>query len=247
MKSIFRVNPVTYFLLLSVLLCGYFNYFVVIFVILFFHEIGHLMMIWLFGEKIKMVEILPFGALIKMDMQMNISSVKLLLISSFGIVMQLFLYIPFMYLYNNGLINDLTYKIFLIYNRLIILFNVIPVIPLDGSKIFGSILELIMPYKLHLKIVNIISVLGIVIFFSMSDFNLSFVVIECFLVMETLKLIRNHNYLFNNFLLERYLYKIEHKRVKRVRCINQIYKNYYNFINNIRERDVLSAKFKPFN
>ena len=51
-------------------MCGYFNYFVVIFVILFFHEIGHLMMIWLFGEKIKMVEVLPFGALIKMDMQM---------------------------------------------------------------------------------------------------------------------------------------------------------------------------------
>ena len=48
MKSIFKINPVTYFLLLSILLCGYFNYFVVIFVILFFHEIGHMMMIKLF-------------------------------------------------------------------------------------------------------------------------------------------------------------------------------------------------------
>ena len=83
MKSIFKINPVTYFLLLSILLCGYFNYFVVIFVILFFHEIGHMMMIKLFNEKIKKIEILPFGAIIKMDMQANISSIKLFLISSF--------------------------------------------------------------------------------------------------------------------------------------------------------------------
>ena len=31
MKSIFKINPFTYFLLLSILMCGYFNYFVVIF------------------------------------------------------------------------------------------------------------------------------------------------------------------------------------------------------------------------
>ena len=80
MKSIFKINPVTYFLLLSILLCGYFNYFVVIFVILFFHEIGHMMMIKLFNEKIKKIEILPFGAIIKMDMQTNISSIKLIFV-----------------------------------------------------------------------------------------------------------------------------------------------------------------------
>lgn len=247
MKSIFKINPVTYFLLLSILMCGYFNYFVVIFVILFFHEIGHLMMIKLFNEKIKKIEILPFGAIIKMDMQTNISSIKLFLISSFGIVMQFFLYVPFEYLYNNGVMNDLTYQIFLTYNKLIILFNIMPVVPLDGSKVLGSILEMIIPYKLNLKLINIVSVFVIVIFLSINDFNLSLIVIECFLVMETLKLIRNHNYIFNSFLLERYLYNIEHKRVKRVRSIKNIYKNYYNFINNIRERDVLVAKFKPFN
>ena len=143
--------------------------------------------------------------------------------------------------------NDLTYQIFLTYNKLIILFNIMPVVPLDGSKVLGSILEMIIPYKLNLKLINIVSVFVIVVFLSINGFNLSLIVIECFLVMETLKLIRNHNYIFNSFLLERYLYNIEHKRVKRVRSIKNIYKNYYNFINNIRERDVLAAKFKPFN
>ena len=150
-------------------------------------------------------------------------------------------------IYINGVINDLTYQIFLTYNKLIILFNIMPVVPLDGSKVLGCILEMIIPYKLNLKLINIVSVFVIVIFLSINDFNLSLIVIECFLVMETLKLIRSHNYIFNSFLLERYLYNIEHKRVKRVRSIKNIYKNYYNFINNIRERDVLAIKFKPFN
>lgn len=75
-----------------------------------------------------------------------------------------FLYVPFEYLYNNGVMNDLTYQIFLTYNKLIILFNIMPVVPLDGSKVLGSILEMIIPYKLNLKLINIVSVFVIVVF-----------------------------------------------------------------------------------
>lgn len=247
MKNIFRINPVTYFLVLSILLCGYFNYFVVILVILFFHELGHILMIKVFGERIKRVELLPFGAIIRLDMQLSISSIKLLLISSFGVIMQLFLYVPFMYFHNIGVISNLTYEIFLTYNKLIILFNMMPVVPLDGSKVLESILEMIMPYKLNLKIVNLISICFVFLFFIYNEFSLSLAIIVCFLIMETFKLIKNHSYIFNSFLLERYLYNIQYRRVKRVKSINQIYKNYYNFINNVKERDVLSSKFKPFN
>ena len=197
------------------------------------------MMIKIFGEKVKLIEILPFGAIIKLDMQSNASSIRVLLISSFGVIMQLILYMPFMFFYNNGLINDLTYNIFLTYNKFIILFNIMPML--------GSILEMVMPYKLNLKVINLVSIVVIIMFVIKSDINLSLIIITSFLAMETFKLIKNHSYIFNNFLLERYLYNIKHKRVKRVRSINQIYKNYYNFINNVRERDVLSSKFKPFN
>lgn len=247
MKSIFKINPVTYFLVLSVLLCGYFNYFLVIFIILFFHECGHLLIIKLFKLELAKIEILPFGAIIKLDLQSNISSVKLLLISSFGVVMQMFLYVPFLFFYNNGFITELTYNIFLTYNKFIILFNIMPIVPLDGSKILGSVLEMIMPYKLNLKLINLLSIIAILGFAKVSEFNLSLIIIICFLVVETFKLVRNHNYIFNSFLLERYLYDIKHRRVKNVKSINQIYKNYYNFINNVKERDVLYSKFKPFN
>ncbi|UKI28656.1 MAG: hypothetical protein L6V78_07155 [Clostridium sp.] len=91
-------------------------------------------------KKIKKIEILPFGAIIKMDMQTNISSIKLFLISSFGIVMQFFYIFLFEYLYNNGVMNDLTYQIFfLLIINLLFLFNIMPVVPLDGAKVLGSI------------------------------------------------------------------------------------------------------------
>lgn len=161
--------------------------------------------------------------------------------------MQMFLYVPFLFFYNNGFITELTYNIFLTYNKFIILFNIMPIVPLDGSKILGSVLEMIMPYKLNLKLINLLSIIVILGFANVSEFNLSLIIIICFLVMETFKLVRNHNYIFNSFLLERYLYDIKHRRVKNVKSINQIYKNYYNFINNVKERDVLYSKFKPFN
>ena len=247
MKSIFRVNPFTYFLILIVLLCGYFNYFLVILVILFFHEMGHILVIKLFHKRIKSIDILPFGAIIKLDLETNISSFKLLLISLSGIMMQALLYVPFFYLDKCGLISRLTYNIFLTYNSLILLFNMIPMVPLDGSKAVASLFELVMPYKLSLKVINVVSLVVITLFIYFSDKTLSLVIIVGLLLKESIRLIRNHSYIFNNFLLERYLYGVEHKMVKRVRGIKDIYKNYYNFINNIRESDVLRAKFKPFN
>lgn len=247
MKNIFKINPITYLIILLILICGYFNYFFVIITIMFFHELGHLTMIKLSNQKINSIEVFPFGAIIKMNMQSNIKSLKFFFISSAGIIMQLILYIPFFILYKKSLITGLTYNIFLTYNKIIILFNILPIIPLDGSKIMSSITELIMPYKLNLKIINILSIITLIIFVILNDKTLTLIIIISFLLTETFKLIKNHNYIFNNFLLERYLYNIEHKKTKRVGNINQIYKNYYNFINNIRERDVLISKFKPFN
>ena len=120
-------------------------------------------------------------------------------------------------------------------------------VPLDGSKAVASLFELVMPYKLSLKVINVVSLVVITLFIYFSDKTLSLVIIVGLLLKESIRLIRNHSYIFNNFLLERYLYGVEHKMVKRVRGIKDIYKNYYNFINNIRESDVLRAKFKPFN
>ena len=54
----------------------------------------------------------------------------------------------------------------------------------------------------------------------------------------------NINIIYNKFLLERYLYKANFKKVKYIKSIKQIYKNKINFINNVNEIKVLEKIFK---
>lgn len=64
-----------------------------------------------------------------------------------------------------------------------------------------------------------------------------------FLLFKTYIEIIEHKNIFNKFLLERYLYKLDYKKIKKVSSLNQIYKNRQNFINNNSEYKILRKKF----
>ena len=238
MKNIFKIHPLTYLVLVSVLLCGYFNYFLIISFILIIHDLGHLIMFKIFHYQIKEIMILPFGSLIKSNIGANAKTSELILISSAGIIMQLLLYlvIPFWF-------KELDYQIFLTYNQLIIFFNLLPIIPLDGSKIFMGILELLISYKQALIIINMVSLLGIIfLVFFIGDLNAWLIIF--FLGYKTYEMMVNHEHCFNYFLLTRYLYPQHYQQIKYVKKIKAIFKNKYNFINNKGETKVLALYFK---
>ena len=123
------------------------------------------------------------------------------------------------------------------------MFNLLPIIPLDGSKMLLSLLELKIPFKLSLKIMNIISIIFIFIFFLYNKINLNMLLLTTFLLFKTYIEIIEHKNIFNKFLLERYLYKLDYKKIKKVSSLNQIYKNRQNFINNNSEYKILRKKF----
>ena len=74
MKNIFKINITTYLLLLSILLCGYFNYLLIISLILIIHDLGHIVFLKLFKIKINNITILPFGSIINSDLKLNTES-----------------------------------------------------------------------------------------------------------------------------------------------------------------------------
>src|SRR5574344_1388572 len=127
----FKIHPLTYFILLSICLTGYYIYFLIIIFILIIHDLGHLLLFKLFKIKVRSILILPFGSLINSDLKLNTPSFILFLISIAGIIMQLLLYPLVNLLFNIGLINHLSYQIFMFYNKLIICFNLLPINPLD--------------------------------------------------------------------------------------------------------------------
>ena len=237
------IHPLTYILILSTLLCGYFNYFIIISSIILLHDLGHIIIMKYFNIEIYNICILPFGSIIKSKIDYNLNSNKLLLISSAGIIMQIILYLIFYILLNINIINELSYNIFLYYNKIIILFNLLPIIPLDGSKIIMSLLERFLPYKLSLIIINCLSIICIFVFIFNNTVTLNILLITSYLFIKTYEEILNHKYIFNTFLLERYLRKPYFNKINYVNSINNLYKNRFNFIKNEKETTFLAKMF----
>ena len=131
----------TLLLYLLLILSGYINYLVIFLFIMFIHELGHIVMIKLLRYKINSITILPTGGIIDTNINLNIKSNHLFLISISGILFQIILeiIIPSSSSYNYIIFNKI--------NISLIIFNLIPINPLDGYKIFISIVERFLKYK----------------------------------------------------------------------------------------------------
>ena len=111
-------------------------------------------------------------------------------------------------------------------NIIVLVFNILPIYPLDGSKVLNLILDKIFPYKLTHKISVIISfiVLIILIFVNYYNFNYTTILIISVIITNIVKYYQNINYLFNKFLLERYLYNFNFYKPKKITKIDNMYK-----------------------
>ena len=237
MKTLFKIHPITYLILISVLLSGYFNYFLIISTILLIHDLGHIFFLKIYKYKIYNITILPFGSIINSSINSNSSTKEILFISIAGVIAQIILY-PVFYFLNLFYINDISYNIFLNYNKIILLFNLLPITPLDGSKVLLCLLENIFSYKKSLKIINLISIISIILFIIYLSFNgLNSYLIIIFLLYKTYEKIKNHKYIFNQFLLGRYLCNRNYFKIK------NIFKNRYNFIDNQNEEKILKSHY----
>lgn len=245
MKNIFKINITTYLLLLSILLCGYFNYLLIISLILIIHDLGHIFFLKLFKIKINNIIILPFGSIINSDLKLNTASYKIFIISIAGILFQIILSFIMNYLHTYGLINEISINIFIYYNKLIMIFNLIPIVSLDGSKILKSGVECLFKYLTTIKLINLISTISLIILILTNFNNLSIIIIIIYLLIKIIENIKSTNYIYHNFLIERTLYHVKHKKIKYINNINSLYKNKYNFINNIPEEKYLKTHIFP--
>ena len=92
-------------------------------------------------------------------------------------------------------------------------------------------------------LLNIISLLSTILFILLNEINLNLLLIGAFLLFKTYTEILEHSFIFNKFLLERYLYKINYKKIKNIKNLKRMYKNKYNFINNESEEKFLAKIF----
>jgi len=245
MKNI-HLDISTIVLIILSLLGGNFKKVIIISIILFLHELGHLFYFLLFKVKINKITIYPFGSLIKTEKLINFSPIEELLISSAGLINQLFLFILFKFLYKKWLINTYTYQLFLNYNISILIFNALPIIPLDGYLILNSLLNLLLPF-LKSRIISIfLSIISMIIFFIISfDKKINILFIIFFLIYETIKYIKTRKYIRTRFLLERILYKLPYHSIKYNNSYNPylLKLNCYHYFNYIPEEKLIRDYF----
>lgn len=208
--KIIKVNFLTLYFLLLLFLCGYLKIGIIIFLIVLFHELGHIFFIKLFKYKIINVTLYPFGGITKIDKDINTPLNKELLIACGGIIFQLILFIIIYFVPINVITKELLYK----YNMSILLFNMLPIIPLDGSIIINSLLNKIFSYKVSYYLYIIISIIFSIFYLLFNYwYSLNNYLIVSLFIIKTYYAIKNYKYLKTRFLLERYLNKYEYKYI----------------------------------
>ena len=237
MKNIFKVHLLTYIVALICILIGYFKFYLCFMLVLLIHEIGHILFAFIFKWHIKKIILLPFGLLLKFEDNLNKPLIEEFIISIMGIIFQL-IFICFFYS-----------KEIILSSNIILIFNLLPIYPLDGSKILNIIINKITNYKTSYFLTLILSYITIIIVLSLEIINkrLIFIIALIPLLFNLIDLIIDRKQVFFKFLLERYLYDFKFKKIKTITNINQMKRDYYHFINNIDEKKYLDKYFNSCN
>lgn len=223
-------------------LTGHFKDFILINILIIFHEIGHITIASFFDYKIDRIVIYPFGGITIFNDLINRPLYQEFLIAISGPLYQIVLYYLCMMIYPSQLLTN--------YHYALLAFNLLPIYPLDGSKILNLFINKFISFNLS----HIMSIIISIIFLILSievilklNYNTFLIIILLLLTIDIYKEIRNHKVLFNKFLLERHLYNIKLKKIKVVNNIKQMKRDYCHvFLKDnklIKEKEILSKLF----
>lgn len=201
-------------------------------------------MAYILGIKINEIYIYPLGGISKFNMDLNISINKELLILINGPLFQHLAYLLLL------IIMPTKKELINIYHYSILMFNLLPIYPLDGGKLVKLLLNKIISYKSSLKIVINLSYLVTIILLLINKKNISiFIMISLLLILIT-KEKNRIDYIYNKYLLERYLNNYNFKSNKIINNINNLHrdKTHLIHINNmyILEKEYLEKIYKNY-
>ncbi len=182
-------------------------------------------MAYLLGIKIDEIYIYPLGGISKFNMDLNISIIKELLILINGPLFQFIAYFVLLKILPNkkDIIN--------IYHYSILSFNLLPIYPLDGGKLLKLLFNKIFPYKYSLKLIINLSYLILLIILIISKKNINLLVMTSLLLILITKEKNKIDYIYNKYLLERYLNNYKFKNTKIINNINSLYRDNNHIIN----------------
>lgn len=142
-----RIHPIFWLVIAAGTLTGHLWETVIAFVIVLIHELGHAFAAHWFGWEVTEIELLPFGGVAKLDEHEEHPFHEECLVLIAGPLQNIwlpllsygFMAFPFW--------GAAQHQIFLSQNSALLLFNLLPIWPLDGGRLMHVFLEVVYPFK----------------------------------------------------------------------------------------------------
>ena len=176
--------------------------------IIFIHEMGHAGAASFFSWRIKKITLLPFGGVAEMDEHGNRSLTEEAVVVAAGPLQHIWMAALAYGLYLAVILPEYWHARFLDFNLMVLLFNLLPVWPLDGGKLIFLLFSHRKPFpEAHIKTMYMsavsLAIFTIIILFA-APFTLNVWVIVGFLTFSLYYEWKQRRYVFLRFLMERY-------------------------------------------
>ena len=247
MKNIFEITSkisIKISTLVTIILSLLLNRYRILFLqylLAFIHELFHCIGALYYKLNINSITFLPFGFYADLDNLYYVKWYQELIIILLGPLSFFFSMILIKYLYLNEIISYYLYLEMNKTNLFILLFNLLPIYPLDGYRILKILFELFFVEKKTLKIVNFISLVSTFIF-TFYSFRNNQIFILSFLIYNQLVMFISFKEVYKNFLISK---TIDNKNKKmKFHYFLDLYRPYDNIV--LKNNKIYSDKTFSF-
>ncbi len=178
------------------------------------------------GWKVDKIYFYPYGGYTKFNDDLNKPKKEELLIMLMGPIFQIIFFI----LVSRFLtINEL--ELFRGYHYSILIFNLLPIYPLDGGKLLNIGINYFSSFRKSFRLTILISYVGIlsvVFIFVLKNISisLSIILVIILVIFKLTSELRKERYYFNKFLLERHLNEYSFSKIKVIKGFNDMSRDY---------------------
>ncbi|MGM0920996.1 MAG: M50 family metallopeptidase [Bacillota bacterium] len=203
-----HIHPILWLIMGISIMTAHFQSLLILLSIILIHELGHAMTARHFNWRLKSIVLLPFGGVAEVEEHGNRPLKEELLTIAAGPLQHIPLQGAAYLLQASGLFSYETYQLFTFYNVMILLFNLLPIWPLDGGKLLFLLVSMKRSYQDAHQTMLLVSALCLglylLIFLVFSPQQLNVWVIAGFLIYSIYMEYKHRSFVSMRFLLERY-------------------------------------------
>jgi stage IV sporulation protein FB len=234
----FRLHPTFWLLVIVSVWTGHFLEIITLCILVFIHELGHVLAAWSYRWRIESIELLPIGGVAKTDEWGTVPAREEIVVALAGPFHHIWMVLFSLIAYQLGWWSEAWTMYFIEGNLFIALFNLVPIYPLDGGRVLQAALSYVLPYRLCIRVTywaSLCLAVLLIVWGLFSSFPLF--TIALFLLITNIKQIRQQRVQYLRFLLHRHHHGISHDvPIRRIRLphsvsvtsvIHQWYKEFY--------------------